>query len=83
LSAGPDPALEDEHQRWLIAYQRSELTALKFQVEEQQRRLRRRTAWLVAVVAFGGLMSTVVVGQALYGDLLERIASLMRQLGIL
>jgi len=40
-------------------------------------------SWLVAVVAFGGLMSAVIVGQALHGDLLDRVASLMRELGIL
>jgi hypothetical protein len=80
VSFNPDPTAEQKDQRWLIAYQRTELIRLRARLEELKRRNRRRTHWLVAAVLFAGLMSAAVVTQSVYGDLFGLLARAMQQL---
>jgi hypothetical protein len=80
VSFNPDPTAEQKDQRWLIAYQRTELKRLRVRLEELKQRDRRHTHWLVAAVLFAGLMSAAVVAQSVYGDLFGLLAHAMQQL---
>jgi hypothetical protein len=62
---------EDEnHRRWLVAYQRSEIQALSAHVEELERRLRWRTIMLAMTAAFGllGAVATLSLMVARFAE---------------
>ena len=57
----PDPSPEHKHNRWLVAYQQSEIKILEARVEGLQRRLRRGIIWLMAAAVYGVLISVVAI----------------------